>query len=354
MDEIEALLASIEEADETLAKALDARAKAYGVLARMKEKEPDLFVPVPRDSDVIAQMCERVKEFPVASIEPALREILGACEGILAPRRIAYLGDAGGFAHLAARRHFGSAANYQAVENVEEMLGEISQGRMVFGVLPLETSTDGAVTATLLGLEASDVRISGELSVDTSYHLLSGTGNVADVEKVYGARAALAACGRFLRAELPRATVIDVPSIEVAAELVREDHGAAIVGTKMLCDLYSLRVTREGIQDSRGVHTRYAIVGRDLPSRTGSDRTIVAVAVHDAPGALYETLKPFASRDVNLTRLESRPTPQWRYLFFLEMDGHVTDRPVLTALEELRKISRYVKVLGSYPQPGRS
>ena len=229
------------------------------------------------------------------------------------------------------------------------LLEDVQKERASFGVLPLETSSDGAVTATLLGLAGADARICAERTVTTSYHLLSGTGNATDVEKVYGTRAALAACARFLARELPRATVIDVPSGEMAAELVREDHGAAVVGTEMLVELFGLRMARERIEDRTHVETRYAVVSDELPSRSGKDHTVIAMAVHDAPGALYESLKPFAARDVNLTKLESRPTPQWRYLFFVEMDGHVTDRPILTALEELRGISRYVKVLGSYP-----
>ncbi len=351
-DTLERLLEEIESADEALARALDARARASLAIAEVRAANPDLFVRVPRDAAVVARLVERLELFPAEAAAAVAREVLGGCASLVAPRRVMYLGEPGGFAHLAARRRFGSVATYAGASSAREVLDAIERGRSEFGVLPLETSSDGAVTATLVGLEASAARIGGEISIDASYHLLSGSGKRTDVEKVYGAHDALAACRRFLRAELPHATVIDVPSIEVAAELVQGDAGAAIVGTELLCDLYDLRVAAEAIEDEHGVHTRYAIVGTELPSRTGEDHTIVAVAVHDAPGALYETLKPFASRGVNLTRLESRPTPQWRYLFFLEMDGHVTDRPVVTALEELRSISRYVKVLGSYPRAG--
>ena len=135
--------------------------------------------------------------------------------------------------------------------------------------------------------------------------------------------------------------------------LAREDHGAAVVGTAMLRELHGLIIARERVEDAAGRETRYAVVGSELPSRTGRDRTVIAMAVGDAPGALYDSLKPFADRDINLTRLESRPTQgaAWRYLFFVEMDGHVTDRPLLTAMDELRNVSRHVKVLGSYPRP---
>jgi chorismate mutase / prephenate dehydratase len=348
-EEVEAILASIEAVDGALADVLDSRAKAYRALAALRERSPDAFVRLPRDEEQIARVRDRLQEFPARSVDPILRELLSVCASLLAPRIVAFLGDVGGFSHLAARRQFGRASTYRAVDDVPSLLGEVGQERVSFGVLPLETSSDGAVTETLLGLAASEVRICAEISVKARYHLLSGTGNAGGVDKVYGTRVALAACSKFLRHELPRATIIDVPSPDMAAELGREDHGAAIVGTEMLADLFSLSVAHEGIEDRQGVETRYAIVSTQLPSRTGKDRTVIAMAVHDTPGALYESLKPFASRAINLKRVESRPTPTWRYLFFVEMDGHVTDRAILTALEELRGISRFVQVIGSYP-----
>ncbi|MEZ4253539.1 MAG: prephenate dehydratase domain-containing protein [Polyangiales bacterium] len=348
-EEVEAILASIEAADETLGEALDARARAFRTLAALRERNPDAFIRLPRDEEQIAKVRERLRDFPAGAVEPVLRELLSVCASLLAPRLVAFLGDVGGFAHLAARRQFGRAASYRAVDDVPNLLLEVGQERASFGVLPLETSSDGAVTETLLGLAASDVRICAEISVKSRFHLFSGTGNPAGIDKVYGTRAALAACSKFLRRELPRATIIDVPSPDMAAELGREDHGAGIVGTEMLAELFDLAVAHEGIEDRNGVETRYAVVSTQLPSRTGHDRTVIAMAVHDTPGALYESLKPFASRAINLKRVESRPTPTWRYLFFVEMDGHVTDRAILTALEELRGISRFVQVIGSYP-----
>ena len=352
--ELEDVLEQIESADAAMVSALENRAKAYRTLAQLKEKSPERFVRLPRDEEIIAKVQGSVQEFPKDCVEPLYRELLSVCANLITPRKVAYLGEAGGFAHLAARKQFGKATCYEGVESVVQVLELIVRGTVEYGVLPLETSSDGAVTATLLGLQDSEARVCAELTVDTTYHLLCGSESASDVEKVYGTRGALAACSRHLGLELPHATLIDVPNAELAAELLRGDTSAAIVGTSMLCELHGLHIVREAIQDIRGIATRFAIVGRELPSRTGSDRTIVAVAVHNRPGALHETLKPFASREVNLTKLESRPTPQWRYLFFLEMDGHVTDRSVLTALEDLRTVSRYVRVMGSYPVAPKS
>lgn len=352
-DELARIRAELEAADAALVEALDARARAVKAMVRLRERDPDGYYVVPRDADVITHARDHAKDFPRDAVEPVFREVLSATAKLVAPTTVVVLGPEGGFAAVAARRNFGASAKLIVADSVPQVIDEVTRGRASFGVVPFETSSEGAITATLHGLAESDVKICGELTVAASYHLLSATGNATDVEKVYGTPQAIAACERHLRMQYPRATLIDVPSGDVAAQLAREDHGAAVVGSDLIAQREGMRVVQEHIEDMHGVQTRFAIVGNDLPPRTGTDRTVLALAVHDNPGALYHALQPFADRGVNLTRLESRPASNtaWRYLFFVELDGHVTDRPILTALEELRGKSRFVKILGSYPRP---
>ena len=350
--EVDRVLAAIDEADRKIVAGIDERMRAIGRLVQFKEQEPDEFFRMPRDPDYLSRAVEHSTEAPQA-VESIMREVLSYSARRLEPKHVLYVGAPGGFAHLAARQHFGSAAEFQSADTIRSVIEDVGRGRVSAGVVPLETSSDGAMTATLHGLAESEVRVCGEVTVPSSYHLLSMTGNLSDIEKIFGARSALAACERFLATDFGKSAIIDVPSGQDAVDFVREDHGAAVVGTELLSELHGLRTARERIEDFTGVETRFAIIGSGLPSRTGKDRTVLAMAVHDQPGALYKSLQPFADRGINLTRVESRPTTgaAWRYLFFVEMDGHVTDRPVLTAIEELRNISRHVKVLGSYPRP---
>ncbi len=353
-DEHEAILADLETADASLASALDARASAVQRLVALRQRQPDGFFRGPLDEVVLGRVRDALRVFPPKDVEPLVRELLGVSASLAAPRRIAFFGADGGFAHLAARRTFGEAATYESRESVAALLDEVRDERVSRAVLPLETSMDGVVTATLHGLTAvEEVRISGEVTVATSYHLFSPSGNAANVDKVYGAVPALGACEHYLQREHGRATILDVPSGAMAAKLARDDQGAAVLGTELLGSLYGLTRIAERVEDEGEARTRYAIVGRDLVPRTGRDRTIVSLALRDEPGALYQSLAPFADRDVNLTRLESRPATRgpWRYVFYLEMDGHVSDRNLVTALEDVRATSRHVRILGSYPRP---
>lgn len=346
------ILRDIEACDASIVQALDRRADAYRALAAIRAQETDTLIAPPDHRDVIAAQQEASRGLNDSSIAAVFREIGSACEQLVEPQRIAYLGSDGSFAHVASLQYFGSSGTFLPCTATDAVLEEVAGQNSAFGVLPYETSSEGGVTATLLGLSRSEARIVGELTIPCSYHLVSAA-DPSEVDKIFGASHAVGACESFLRTHFPKALVIDVPSCDVAEAFVAKDENAAAVTTRINSERSALRCLHERIEDRRDLEVRFAIIGGNLPTRTGRDRTVVAVAAGDSPGALSDSLKPFAERGVNLTRVESRPVTdrEWRYLFFVELDGHVTDRRVLTALEEVRVVSRYVRVLGSYARP---
>ena len=352
-DRLSRIAQALEDADRQIVEALNARAKAireYNVLRTEAGNEP---LRLPKKTNVIAAARALAAEFPSESIEPVFREILSACTELITPDVVAYFGSPGGLAHAAAREHFGHAPSFRPTGSVSEVLEAVLHGHATFGVVPLETSSDGAVTATLKGLVATDVKLCAERSAPLRYQLLSQSGDPAQVIKIYGAAPAMAACEHQLRSRYPDAILVDVQSGEAAAHFALADDQAAAVGSDLLRTLHGLHMIDERIEDDPGTRTRFGIVGNRLPSRTGQDRTVLAMAPGDEPGALHRALQPFAERKINLTRIESRPSTgtQWRHVFFLDVDGHITDRSILTAVEELRRIARYAKVFGSYPRP---
>ncbi|MDH3201564.1 MAG: ACT domain-containing protein [Myxococcales bacterium] len=344
---------ALEEADRQLVGALNARAKAIQQYRALRSEAGDEPLRLPKKAAVISAARALANEFPAVNIEPVFREVLSACTELITPDVVAYFGSPGGPAHAAAREYFGHAPSFRPTESVREALDAVLHGHATFAVVPLETSTDGAITATLTGLVATDAKLCAERSAPLRYQLLSQSGDPAHVVKVYGAAPAMAACERQLRSRYPDAIFVDVQSGEAAAHFALADDQAAAVGTGLLRELHELRVIDDRIEDDSGVRTRFGIVGDRLPSRTGQDRTILAMAPGDEPGALHRALQPLADRKINLTRIESRPSPttDWQHVFFLELDGHITDRDVLTAVEELRRIARHAKVIGSYPRP---
>jgi chorismate mutase/prephenate dehydratase len=351
-DRLGRITAALEEADRQLVSALNARARAIREYTELREDAGNEPLRLPKKATVINSARALAEEFPESSIEPVFREVLSACTELITPDVVAYFGTPGDLAHAAARDYFGHSPSFRPTETVSAVLEAVLHGHATFGVVPLETSTDGAITATLKGLVDTDAKLCAERVAPLRYQLLSQSGDAAQVIKIYGSAPAIAACERQLRSRYPDAILVDVQSGEAAALFASGDDQSAALGSPLLKELHGLELIEDRLEDDSNVITRFGIVGNRLPSRTGKDRTFVAVAPGDEPGALHRALKPLADREINLTRIESRSSTgtQWRHVFFLEMDGHITDRAILTAVEELRRISRYAKVIGSYPR----
>lgn len=378
-DEMAQIRAALEQADSDLVSALDARARAIRSFVALRERDPEGYHVLPSAAEVLARVGELRRDFPESGVEPVLREVLGVCAAMIAPVQVAVLGPEAGSTHLAARRWFGAQAEVRAVAAVADVFEEIDRGRAAHAVVPFETSTDGALSATLACLVDTSAKVIGETTMANAWHLYSRTGNAGDVEKIYGAATTIAACERTLKSEFPRAALLDVRSGLVAAQLALEDHGAAALGSDLLKELGTtlhptsrrserprverasdrpsmpepLRVVRPHVEDDPGATTRFLVLGQQQPRRTGTDRTMIVLALSEDPGSLYAALQPFAERGINLTRLESRParSSAWKLVFFVELDGHGSDRAVLTAIDEVKARARHLKVLGSYPRP---
>ncbi len=270
---------------------------------------------------------------------------------------MAYIGPEGGFAHAAARARFGAGAELVAGDTIAATLDEVASHRAEFAVLPVETTTEGPVQATIFALVATELKIVAEIETVSDLCLMSRTGNESDIEKVYATAAdhARAQASLAALAKKPGATVAvyDVKTPLVACKLAAEDHGAAALVTDGFGGEHELGVARRGMVDGGAERVRYAIVGARPSARTGDDATACVFSVHDAPGALLDILRLFAERGINLRKIQSRPArgvfEEWTYMFFVELSGHTTDRPLVSAIEDVRHKARFFKVLGSYP-----
>lgn len=350
--EHERLLAAIQRADRALVQALDARASATIALHELSTREPDVYFRMPSDRDTILHAEETAQRFPGLALRAVMIEVLSGCAALVAPINVAYLGHEGGFEHLAARRHFGASANLRPAEDAASVLSEIDSGRCAFGVLPFESTYDGAVTATLNALARGDTKISAEMWVSRAFHLLSKSGELAAVRRVYGASDALGDCGRFLARTLSAAETVDVRNGVLAARRAEQDPEAAAIATEVVSELADLQFVERHVEDDTDLRTRFVVVGHDYPARTGHDRTAVAIAFHGSRDGMARCVQPFSERSIGLHRLETRPARGWefRYLILIEVDGHVTDRPVLAAIDDLRAQGAYIRVLGSFPR----
>jgi chorismate mutase/prephenate dehydratase len=335
--------------DREILAQLDARARVSRGLAARAGAEPSPDVGEREWLDSLARA--GTGDMPPESVRSIFAQIRGAARSLEQPLSVAYVGPEGGFCHEAALLHFGATARFVATPAIAEALEEVVRGRVGVAVFPFESSVDGLVQPSVTALAETDLMMVGERVLSASIDLMSKTTDLGAVEHVYATALGQAACQRFLDTELPRATVIDVRSPVVAAELARDEANAAALVAPRVGRVAGLDTLRANVRDEPELKLRYGFASARPAMRTGNDVTCLLFSVDDSPGSLFGTLRHFADRGVNLRKLQSRPVPHgsWDYVFYVELGAHVTERPVTTALEAIKRSTKYLKVLGSFP-----
>lgn len=287
-----------------------------------------------------------------------LRQAHAATSSLERQARVAFVAPEGGFCQVAAQKHFGLGATLVLAETTELALDEVRRQRADYAVFPFESTLEGPMQSSVEALSATELSLTAKIELLPSLCLMSKSGNAADVQKLY-AHASDRLASQKLIASLPHATLVDVRSPVAACQACKDDpEGAAIVARETGEEL-GLVPVQAGVSDRPDLRVRYALVSGRPTYRSGDDTTAVIFGVSDEPGALFDVLKHFAERGINLKSIQSRPMPSlrslpivgesWNYLFYLEISGHVTDRAVVTALEEVKRQTRLLKVLGSFP-----
>lgn len=353
MDErkrIEELRRQLLDFDLDIVRTLERRARTAQELSKLRTGTAR-YAPI-ADGTHLQELEKAVTEpLPVSSIRPIFTAIDAGCRLFEVVPRVAFIGAEGGFGWTAARNHFGPSADMVRAENAGGAIEEVARSRAEFGVVPYESLKDGPIFPTIQAIAAADLKLVGEREVTQTLALVNASGNLADVEKVYVAPQDHMACVHYLESNHPRAMVLDVRSPIMAWELASENHGSAAIVPRGLVGTSDLRVARENIGDDGEVRIRYGVISRLPAQRSGADATAILFSVHDHPGALHDILQHFKERNCNLRRIQSRPVhgEGWEYVFYVEVGGHMTDRPLVAALEGVKREAKMLKIVGSFP-----
>lgn len=263
--------------------------------------------------------------------------------------RLAYQGEPGAYSEAAALQYGGTQAETLPCKSFEDVFDAVSRKKATHGVVPLENSIGGTIHRNYDLLLDHDLTISGEVELDVVHCLqaLPGT-KLEDIKVVYSHPQALAQCERYLK-ELG-ASVEAVYDTAGGAKLVSEKKlaGAAALASRRAAEVFGLEVLQEAVQDYESNITRFAIIGGAPPA--DANKTTIVFALPSTPGALFKALSVFALRDINLTKLESRPMRgrPWEYLFYVEVDAPRSDLGCARALTHLAEFARWTRVLGTY------
>ena len=306
-----------------------------------------------REAQVLRMVVDR-NEGPLSDevLVHVYREIMSACLAQQEPLKIGFLGPEGTFSQQAVLKHFGRSAHGLPLASIEEVFQEVASGNADFGVVPVENSGQGTIQITLDMFLTSDLKICGEVELRVHQFLMSRTGRIDDIERIYAHPQSFAQTAGWLRANLPKVEKVPVSSNAEGARRARGSDDAAAIGGESAAHVYGLKkVVMSPIQDDKDNTTRFLVIGRSIFPPSGHDRTSVLVFIHDKPGALFDVLSPFARHGISMNRIESRPShhAKWEYGFFIDLAGHIDDEAMKQALAELKQHSAQIKVLGSYP-----
>jgi len=348
---------SIDAIDARIHALLNERAR-YAQLVGISKSESgravDFYRPE-REAEVLRLALER-NQGPLRNEEIArlFREIMSACLAQQEPLKVAFLGPEGTFTQAAVLKHFGSSVRALPLPAIDEVFHEVEGGVADFGVVPIENSSEGTVNHTLDMFLSSALKICGEVELRINHHLMGKMTGTDAVKRVCAHAQALAQCRGWLDEQLPDVERVAVASNAEGARRARDERGTAAIASRAAAEIYGLNLLAHEIEDRQDNTTRFLVVGRKLFSASGADRTTLLVSGvnTDDAGALFRLLEPLAEHRVNMTRIESRPSRKrlWDYVFFIDIEGHVSDPPVAKALAALEERASLFKVLGSYPR----
>jgi len=351
---LEDLREKIDEVDTRIVKLIGERMRIAEEIGREKAKQGKQIEDKGREKIVLENIKsiaseENVTQEAIESIYRQIVTISKSVEGTV----VAFQGEIGAYSEEAAFRFFGPSIQLKPCESLENVFGVVEQGEVQFGIVPVENSLEGSIGRAYDLLLDSSLKVCGEIELRVVHCLIASPEARLDlIKRVYSHPQALGQCKAFLKhlgCELIP-TYDTAGSVKMIKEKGMPDGGA--IASARAAEIYGMKIITQQIEDSPNNFTRFFILSKQDSPPSGDDKTSIVFSAKHAPGALYESLKEFAIRSINLTKIESRPTKQkpWEYNFYLDFEGHREDRASQEALNNLERALFFLKVLGSYPK----
>ncbi len=347
----EELLMQLAEQDRELVRLFNERARTHVKIAKCRKRSGQAPLVFAEEAERISKVAAAARgPLPRDAVQAALREVVSGCRSLVRDLRVAFLGPLYTYSHLAAISHFGQSVELAPVGNIAAVFEAVNRGQAEFGLVPIENSTDGRITDTLDMFTRLPVRICGEVELEIQ-HFLLGKCSRNEIHEVYSKQQPLSQCRNWISRHLPSARSIEVTSTATAAQLALEKPGAAAIASLQAGMHYGLNVIAERIEDNASNTTRFAVIGDHIADPTGNDRTALLMQTVHRFGALADVLGVFKRNQLNLTWIESFPVPDSArtYLFFIEVEGHQTEKLVAKCLKALEAKTLRLEILGSFP-----
>jgi chorismate mutase/prephenate dehydratase len=361
---IKSLRGQIDKLDLQILELVSKRAElAAGVGKAKVEQGADVFAPAREEEvlqNVLAANTKHEGPLEDRSVRAIFREIISASRALQKVQKVAYLGPEYSFSYLAAVERFGQSVDLVSVRDISAVFEDVNRGHVDYGVVPLDNSTDGRVADTLdMFIRLPHIKIVAEVRLRIHHHLLANC-EQNEIRRVYSKEQALSQCRGWLVKNLSQASYHAVGSTADAAKLAQGQRDTAAIASRLAASHYGLRILFEDIQDNPYNETRFAVIGprsaeKNVPEKTGKDKTALMFRVAHTPGSLVDALEIFRQAKLNLTWIESFPARvpiaknQPQYVFFVDFEGHQDDTKVARTLKTLQEHCEEMIILGSFP-----
>ena len=357
VESLDSLRTRLDALDLQLAQLLQERAaisQQVGKTKRVGESAP-IFVPH-REAEVLANVQSVRGPLDERALAAIYREILSTSRALQRPTRVAHLGPMATFGHQAAVDRFGSIAELEPCQTHAEVFSTVEKGAADYGMVAFENSTEGPVNEVLDRLVDTSLQICAEVSLPIAHALVSRATSLGTIKRILCHPQTAGQTRLWLAEHLPGVAVLPSTSNGKAAELAAQDTTGTVaaIGPRIAGEVYGLNVLADNIQDMAGNVTRFLVIAQTASeAATGRDKTAAVFSIRDRIGALRDLADAFATNEVNLSSIQSRPSKRraWDYVFFIELDGHISEVRVRRALRKAEEHTVFLKVLGSWPVP---
>jgi prephenate dehydratase len=263
---------------------------------------------------------------------------------------VTFQGERGAYSEMAALQYFPNA-KVLPKKSFQDVFDSIETCEANYAVVPIENSIEGSINETYDLLLQTKTTVTGEIYQRVRHCLIVNKGTALDeLVAVYSHPQAIAQCRNYL--QLKRLDSVPTYDTAGAVKMIKEKiiMNAAAIASRRAAEIYDMAVLEEGIEDRKNNFTRFLVLSKTKTEPTGHDRTSIIFSVKHLPGALFGILKEFSSREINLTRIESRPTKEtpWEYNFYVDFEGHCEDDTIKKALQSIKNKTAFFKILGSY------
>ncbi len=278
------------------------------------------------------------------------RELMAGSLMLEKPVKVSYLGPEGTFSYFAAKEKFGASVEYLPINGIDSVFRDVSSERADYGIVPVENTTEGGIRETLNMFIECDVKVCAEIIMPVHHNLMAKC-KLGDIRKIFSKPQVFAQCRLWLANNFKQVDLLDVGSTTEAAKIAARGKNTAAIAHSEVARIYGLKILRRNIEDFTNNITRFFVLSREFPPRTGNDKTAIMCHTKNEAGALLKILEPFKKYKINLADIEPLPTRRkaWDYCFFIDFAGHAHDEKVKRALKEVSKRCIDMKIMGSFP-----